>query len=80
MTEKSLSIKIEETKEKIASVINNSDLPAGVIKLIIDGVSKEVNDIAVRELATDLKRIQLDKESEKAQQEPGVQAEVEVTE
>lgn len=64
MVEKNISIKIEETKEKIAKIINGCDLQPCIVKLIIDGISKEVTILATNELATDIKKYKIEKEAE----------------
>lgn len=64
MVEKNISIKIEETKEKLANIINECDLQPCIVKLIIDGISKEVTTLATNELATDIKKYKIEKEAE----------------
>lgn len=59
------SMKIEDLKTKIADAINNSDLSPSVIKLIIDGIAKEVTAIASQELVADIKKWKAEQEEEK---------------
>lgn len=59
------SMKIEDLKTKIADAINNSNLSPSVIKLIIDGIAKEITAIASQELVADIKKWKAEQEEEK---------------
>ena len=59
------SMKIEDLKTKIADAINSSDLSPSVVKLVIDGVAKEVTMLASQELVADIKKWKAEQEEEK---------------
>ena len=65
MSINSESMKIEDLKTKIADAINNSDLSPSVVKLVIDGVAKEVTTLASQELVADIKKWKAEQEEEK---------------
>lgn len=64
MSIESEALKIEDLKTKIADAINNSDLSPSVIKLVIDGVAKEVTALASQELVADIKKLKSEQEEE----------------
>lgn len=67
------SMKIEDLKTKIADAVNSSDLSPSVIKLIIDGVAKEVTALASQELVADIKKWKAEQEEkEMAEDDEGM--------
>lgn len=76
MVEKNISIKIEETKEKLANIINECDLQPCIIKLIIDGISKEVTTLAANELTTDIKKYKIEREAEQEARDAQMAADI----
>lgn len=53
--EKPLSIRIQECKDRVISAINQSELPASVLKEILQGLYQEIHQLAYMELEKDQK-------------------------
>lgn len=52
--EKSINIVIEETKQNLANVINNSGLPMGIIELIINDIQSQVINAKNNQLSQEI--------------------------
>lgn len=52
--EKSINIVIEETKQNLANVINNSELPMGIIELIINDIQNQVINAKNNQLSQEI--------------------------
>lgn len=52
--EKSINIVIEETKQNLANVINNSGLPMGIIELIINDIQGQVINAKNNQLSQEI--------------------------
>lgn len=52
--DKPISIIVEDTKKSLADVLNTSGLPLSVIKMIVNTLNNEVNELAVNEYKRDL--------------------------
>lgn len=73
------SMKIEDLKTKIADAINSSDLSPSVIKLVIDGVAKEVTALASQELVADIKKWRAEQEEEDRKMAEDIQQQAQPT-
>lgn len=51
---KSINIVIEETKQNLANVINNSGLPMGIIELIINDIQGQVINAKNNQLSQEI--------------------------
>lgn len=66
MNQKSVSIRIRETREKIAQTLNESELPGCILQMILGEISAAVNQLAEQEYQADRKATE---EAEKTGQE-----------
>ena len=65
MNQKSISIKIRETREKLVQTLNESELPGCILQMILGEISAAVNQLAEQEYQADRKA---EEEAEKAEQ------------
>lgn len=65
MNQKSISIRIRETREKIVQTLNESKLPGCILQMLLGEISAAVNQLAEQEYQADRKAAE---EAEKAEQ------------
>ncbi len=61
MNQKSISIKIRETREKLVQTLNESELPGCILQMILGEISAAVNQLAEQEYQADRKAAEEEK-------------------
>jgi len=64
--EKPITIAINEFKTSLIDIINNSELPAEILKYILIDVTSQLNNLAVRQLEEDITTFQKEKGGEQS--------------
>ena len=61
MNQKSISIRIRETKEKLVQTLNESELPGCILQMLLGEISAAVNQLAEQEYQADRKAAEEEK-------------------
>ena len=68
-TQKTIGIKIDETKKGIIGLLNNSELPVSILDMMISGIYNEVHTIAEKQLTDEYSAYNLELIKENADKE-----------
>lgn len=62
---KPFTLKVQETEQKIVEIVNNAEIPAFCMKVILNDVLNQINDFDKKEIENYYKELKKENEKEK---------------